>query len=108
MTRYKFGEVVLVLFLQADGERKKRPALTILDTGDDDVILVPITTKQRNGKGDYRMKNWQESGLLLESWVRLAKIACVEKGSVERFLGKTTGHDKRKIVSMWKQTYKLL
>ena len=89
MIQYKFGEIVLVLFLQPDGERKKRPALIILDTGDDDIVLAPITTKERKGAGDYKIRSWQESGLLLESWIRLAKVACIEKNNIEKPLGKT-------------------
>ena len=107
MIRYRFGEIVLVLFLQPDGERKKRPALVILDTGDDDIVLAPITTKERTDAGDCKIRNWQESGLLLESWIRLAKIACIEKNSVERSFGKVTSLDRRKIISIWKQIYKL-
>ncbi len=107
MIQYKFGEIVLVLFLQTNGEKKKRPALIILDTGDDDIVLAPITTKERTGIGDYRIRNWQESGLLLESWIRLAKIACIEKSNIERPFGKTTSLDRKKIISIWKQIYKL-
>ncbi len=107
MIQYKFGEIVLVLFLQPDGERKKRPALVILDTGDDDIVLAPITTKERTGTGDYKIRNWQESGLLLESWIRLAKVACIEKNNIERPFGRTTALDRRKITSILQQIYKL-
>ena len=106
MTRYKFGDIVLVFFLQTDGERKKRPAMVVMDTGDDDLVLAPITTKPRKGKGDHKIKNWQESGLFLESWVRLTKVACIEKISIARLFGKLTSFDKEKIISLWRQTYK--
>ena len=106
MIRYKFGDVLLVLFSQPNGEQKKRPAMVILDTGDDDVVLVPITTKERKGKGDFEIKNWQESGLLLDSWVRLSKIACIDKKSIERFFGKIIPNDRKEIISIWRQTYK--
>ncbi len=106
MIQYKFGKIILVLFSQPNGESKKRPALVILDTGDDDIILAPITTQPRKSKGDYKIKDWQESGLLLESWVRLSKISCIGKDSVERSFGEMTSHDKNKIVSIWKQIYK--
>ena len=106
MTKYKFGEIVLVIFPQSDGQKKKRPALVILDTGDDDIVLAPITTKERKNRGDYKVKNWQESGLLLESWVRLAKIACIEKNDIERILGKMIIFDKKKVISTWKEVYK--
>ncbi|MBI3582652.1 MAG: type II toxin-antitoxin system PemK/MazF family toxin [Nitrospinae bacterium] len=45
MTSYKLGDIVLVDFIQSDGERKRRPALVILDIGDSDIVLAPITTK---------------------------------------------------------------
>ena len=106
MIKYKFGEVVLIIFPQLNGDKKKRPAFVILDTDDDDIVLAPVTTTERRGKGDYKIKNWQESGLLLESWVRLAKIACLEKNDIERILGNTTTYDKRKVVSIWKEAYK--
>ncbi len=79
MTKYKFGETVLVNFLQSGlVQRKRRPALIILDIGDADVVLSPITTKERSGQGDYKIRDWKSSGLLRESWIRLAKIACLK------------------------------
>ena len=59
--------------------RKRRPALVVLDIGDLDIILAPITTKDRSGRGDYKLRDWRTCGLLRDSWVRLAKIACLEK-----------------------------
>ena len=106
MTEYNFGEVVLVIFSQPNGDKKKRPAFVVLDVGDDDIVLAPITTKERKGKGDYKIKNWQEGGLLLESWIRLSKIACLSKNDIEYSLGKMTAYDKRKIVSAWREVYK--
>lgn len=67
MTGYKFGDVVLIDFLQATGDKKRHPANIILDTGDADIVLAPITTKERNGQGDYKLKDWNKSGLLRES-----------------------------------------
>ena len=99
MTRYKFGDIILVLFLQPDGVRKKRPALVILDYGDDDIVLAPITTTERKGKGDYEIKEWQNSGLLLESWLRLSKIACLAKDDIERTFGKLTLSDRKGTIS---------
>lgn len=107
MINYKFGHVVLIDFLQPDGNKKKRPALVILDIGDSDVVVVPITTKERKGMGDYKIKNWQDSGLLLASWMRLAKVSCLARNDVNRSLGSITNYDKRKIISLWKEIYRL-
>jgi mRNA interferase MazF len=106
MTRYKFGGVVLVLFQQMDGNKKQRPALVVLDTGDDDIVLAPITTTERKGKGDYRIKNWQESGLLLHSWVRLAKIACLSKSDISKRLGVFSAGDEKQVVLLWNKVYR--
>jgi len=52
MTNYNFGDVVLVAF-PTHGTLKKRPALVVLDTGDADIVLAPITTTKRIAPGDY-------------------------------------------------------
>ena len=45
MTLYKPGDVVLVKFPFTSGAGSKlRPALVILDTGDDDLVVARITT----------------------------------------------------------------
>jgi len=106
MTKYKFGDVVLVVFNQTDGNKKQRPVLVVLDTGDDDVVLAPITTTERKSKGDYKIKNWKQSGLLLESWVRLAKIACLSKSDIHKRLGIFSVGDNKQIVSIWNKLYK--
>jgi hypothetical protein len=47
MTNYEFGEIVLVDFPQSGRvQRKKRPALVVLDVGDADAVLAPITYKR--------------------------------------------------------------
>ncbi len=91
MIDYEFGEVVLVDFPQmAPAERKRRPALVILDIGDDDVVLAPVTSRERSGPGDRRIDGWRECGLLRESWVRLAKVSCLAKTDIARRLGRLT------------------
>ena len=65
MTNYEFGDIVLVDFPQSDtGKRKRRPALVVLDIGDADVILAPITTRERSGQGDHKLRDWSACGLL--------------------------------------------
>src|SRR3989344_5368713 len=105
MISYKFGDVVLIDFSQSDGKKKKRPALIILDTGDSDIVVAPITTKKRNGAGECQIKNWKDCGLLLASWVRLAKVSCLAKGDIERSLGSVTSYDRSNIISVWNKLY---
>ena len=106
MTSYEFGEIVLVDFPQTGSvRRKRRPALVVLDIGDADIILAPVTTKERSGRGDYRLRDWQISGLLRDSWVRLAKIACLEKSDITRRLGRLTNHDRETVAKLWQTLY---
>jgi len=106
MTKYKFGDIVLVVFYQTDGSKKQRPALVILDTGDNDIILAPITTTERKSKGDYKIKNWRQSGLLLDSWLRLAKTVCLSKKNISIKLGVFGVNDKKSTVQIWNKLYK--
>lgn len=106
MTKYKFGDIVFVSFLQSDGSIKKRPALVILDTGDDDIVLASVTTNERKGKGDCKILNYQQAGLLLDSWVRLAKIAYLHKNNLGTKLGELKSEDKINIIKVWNKLYK--
>ena len=60
MTTYEFGEIVLIGFPQTGTTAlKKRPGLVILDIGDADLVLAPITTRERSGPGDRRLWLYQ-------------------------------------------------
>ena len=106
MTSYEFGDIVLVAFPQSGtSQRKRRPALVVLDIGDADVVLAPITTRERSGRGDYRLRDWSAGGLLRESWVRLAKIACLEKRDIIRRLGRLTDVDRDALNALLQALY---
>ena len=106
MTKYKFGDIVFTVFYQTDGNKKQRPVLVILDIGDDDIILAPITTTERKNKGECKIINWQKAGLILNSWVRLAKITCLDKRDNFRKLGALDGDDKKQMILVWNKLYK--
>ncbi|MCP3994407.1 MAG: type II toxin-antitoxin system PemK/MazF family toxin [bacterium] len=106
MTSYELGEIILIAFPQTGTTfKKKRPALVILDIGDADLVLALITSRKRSGAGDYRLRLWSEAGLLRPSWVRLAKVAVLEKSTVSRRLGKLSSEDLGEIVRRWKKLY---
>jgi mRNA interferase MazF len=108
MTNYEFGDIVLVEFPQSGSDqRKRRPALVVLDIGDADIVLAPITTRERSARGDYKLRDWSAGGLLRESWVRLAKIACLQKSDVTRRLGHLTDHDIGILAGLWQRLYRL-
>lgn len=106
MTSYEFGDIVLVAFPQSGtSQRKRRPALVVLDIGDADVVLAPITSRERSGRGDYKLRDWSAGGLLRESWVRLAKIACLEKRDITRRVGRLADVDRDALNALWQALY---
>ena len=76
MTRYNFGDIVLIGFPHTDLQGiSKRPAIVLYDSCDQDVLLARITTQEYLTETDYKIPDWQKSGLLAESYVRLGKQA---------------------------------
>ena len=89
MTTYNFGDIVLVGFPHTDLQGiSKRPALVLYDAGDHDILVARITTQEYTTNTDYKIINWQSSGLLDSSYARLGKQATIEKQHVVRVLGK--------------------
>lgn len=108
MEIYGAGEVVLVEFPFTGGEgNKRRPALILLDTGDNDVIVARVTSQEGRDEFDVEVKNWKTAGLLRESIVRVHKIATLEKTLITRKMGKLTASDwadvKAAIERLWQQ-----
>ncbi len=88
MSILSFGEIILLKFPFTDGEKsKKRPALVLADTKDEDIIVCRITSKSYNSDFDYEIKNWEKCGLKLPSVIRLHKIATLEKALVDQSIG---------------------
>ncbi len=108
MTSYEFGDVLLVDFPQvAAPGRKLRPAIVVLDVGDDDVVVVPITSVQRSAAGDHPISNWRQAGLRIASWVRLAKVTTVLKHELGRQVGRLSAEDRHELVTAWNSLYDL-
>ena len=98
MTTYERGQVVLVRFPQSGGRgAKQRPARVILDFGDADLVLAPFTSVEHKGPGDVAIQEWRSAGLLRASWVRLGKVATIEKTSVSKMLGTIADADGRAV-----------
>jgi len=73
MTSYNFGDIVLIGFPHTDLQGiSKRPAIVLYDSGDQDVLLARITTQKYTTEIDYKILDWQKSGLLAESIFDLA------------------------------------
>jgi mRNA interferase MazF len=82
------GEIVLieVPFHQGHGS-KIRPAAVVLDSGDEDFVAVPITSRVRVAEFDIELAHWQVAGLNVASTARIHKMAVLPKSSIRRRLG---------------------
>ena len=72
----RFGEIVLieVQFHQTQGS-KIRPATVVLDSGDEDFVAAPVTSRPSATEFDLVLVDWRSAGLNVPSTVRLHKIA---------------------------------
>jgi mRNA interferase MazF len=88
MSSFRFGEVLILPFSYTDLQsRKRRPAVVLVDAGDEDVLVAKITTKQYHSAYDLRLDRWREAGLLAPSFVRIHKLLAVEKSHVIQRVG---------------------
>jgi mRNA interferase MazF len=106
MQNYQPGEVLLLSFPFGDAVgSKRRPALVLLDTDDEDIIVARITSQIVPTDFDVELDEWQRAGLLLRSYVRVHKVATLEKRLIERRLGTLTANDwakvRAKIQQLW-------
>jgi mRNA interferase MazF len=104
MKNYHSGEIILLSFPFTDVTGvKRRPALVLLDTGDEDAIVARVTSQAVQTIFDVELVEWQQAGLLIPSVVRVDKLATLGKRLVERRLGMLTSSDWMRVVARVKQ-----
>ena len=82
------GYVLLAWLVFSDGRgSKRRPVLVVHDFGDDDLLVVPITSQPARATADVVLSEWRIAGLRLPSTVRAEKLATIEKTCVAQKLG---------------------
>ena len=69
--KLRLGELVPIKkgFHQAQGANV-RPAVVLLDTGDDDILAVPVTSRIRFSEFDLAIGDWTAASLKVPSYVR--------------------------------------
>lgn len=108
MTSYNFGDIVLLGFPHTDLQIvSKRPAIVLYDSGDQDVLVARITTQEYTTDADYKVIEWEKSGLLAESFLRLGKQATIEKKYVIRKLGALPESEIKTVKAVLKRIYEL-
>jgi len=106
MTRFEPGEVLLLAFPFADESgHKRRPAVVVLDAGDQDVLVARVTSQPHSTPFDLHIAGWQGAGLLGPSVIRLHKLATVAKGSVTRRIGELQEADRAAFWHLFRGVY---
>lgn len=110
---YKVNDIVLVRFPFTDlVSTKKRPALVLssapLSENIQIYIVAMITSKIDSIKlrNDVILKEWEKSGLIHPSLVRLSKMTTVESEIIDKKLGRLTRPDFVKVGESLKKVFK--
>ena len=95
----RLAEVVLLRMRFHEGPGSKvRPALVVLDTGDDDVIVAPITSKPRLSAHDLPITEWSAAGLNVPSTARVHKLTVISKLEIVKRIGTLSESDRQSLV----------
>ncbi len=106
MMTYNLGDILLIRFPFTDQSRvSKRPALVLYDDGDLDILLCRVTTRPYFSPADLDINSWKESGLLKKSYIRLGKMATLQKDMVDKKLGELLSGDLTRIKQRLKQMF---
>lgn len=106
MTTYAPGEILLVDFPYVSGATSVlRPALVLLDAGDNDVLMARVTTQVHRSPYDLEIIDWRGAGLRAASYIRLHKLVTAEKLCVQRALGSLKPGDHQRVASVLRSTF---
>ncbi len=95
---YQSGDVVVVtLPLTVGPGDKARPAVVLLDTEDNDVIVVPTTSQGARTDFDVEIQDLQRAGLTTISWARVNKPQTVHKGLISKRTGRLATPDWQRV-----------
>ena len=103
----KLGDVVLLRmeFHQTAGG-KVRPAIVLLDTGDDDFVAAPVTSRPRRSEYDVSIQEWRVAGLNVPSFIRVHKLTVLAKSGIVRQLGSLAGPDRDVLVQSLNRAFR--
>ena len=89
------GDVVLIGIRYHERPGSKfRPAVVLLDTGDQDFVAAPVTSQRRGEIHELELFDWRQAGLNVPSWARVHKLGVMSKVDIARHLGRLTGRDR--------------
>jgi mRNA interferase MazF len=97
----QLGEIVLIRmqFHQADGA-KVRPAVVLLDAGDDDFVAAPITSRSKISNYDLAIREWAGANLNVPSFARIHKLTVLARVDIVRSVGILSDQDRESLVDV--------
>ena len=103
----RLGEVILttMMFHQAGGS-KVRPAVVLLDTGDNDFVGAPVTSQTRFSEFDVPIGDWAAAGLNVPSFIRVHKLTVLPKTDILRSLGTLADLDKDALIQALNRAFR--
>lgn len=88
------GDIILVRFPFTDlSGSKLRPALVLLESGDDVVVAFITTVLAERCTGDIQLKKTAENGLKKDSTLRLTKLSTLSKDLIAGWIGNVSRED---------------
>ena len=72
----------------------------MLDTGDEDFVAAPITSRARNSIWDLQIAQWRIAGLNVASYARAHKLTVLAKADIARYLGALASEDTERLNSL--------
>jgi mRNA interferase MazF len=102
------GEVVLIRidFHQTAGG-KVRPAVVLLDAGDDDFVAAPVTSHPTRSSFDLAIHQWREAGLNVASTIRVHKLTVLAKDEIVRRLDELAPTDRAALAEALRRAFSL-
>ncbi len=105
---YSFGDIVIIAFPYTNMNGSiMRPAMVIVDTGDEDIIVSRITSQKRLIETEVEIHNWKDKGLLMQSYVRLSKIATLNRKDIKKKISTLDKSDIKKSKKILKKLFDL-
>ncbi|RUT10124.1 hypothetical protein DSM106972_006190 [Dulcicalothrix desertica PCC 7102] len=101
MTTIKAGDLWIANIQFSTGTGSKKRPVLILWLDGDDVITAAITSAQPRTRTDVILDNWFESGLRVESTLRLSRLVCLEKSLLQAKVGKISETDAQNLKNIW-------
>jgi mRNA interferase MazF len=102
------GEIVLIRidFHNTPGG-KLRPAAVLLDSGDDDFVAAPVTSRFRASDFDIPIHQWREAGLNTASTIRVHKLTVLAKDEIVHRLGELAVADRTALGEVLRRAFSM-